>query len=70
MFLEKTRVLVEKIIYFLGENDITLIDPGPNIPEHIENIYSEIKNDIIRHNTNNKISSTFTFINSDLTHFK
>ena len=34
--------------YFLGENDITLIDPGPNIPEHIENIYSEADGKIKR----------------------
>ena len=27
--------------YFLGNNDITLIDPGPNLPEHIEKILSE-----------------------------
>ena len=34
--------------YFLGENDITLIDPGPNILEHIENIYSEADGKIKR----------------------
>ena len=24
--------------YLIGKKDITLIDPGPNIPEHIEEI--------------------------------
>ena len=34
--------------YFLGKNDITLIDPGPNIQEHIEDILSEGNGNIKR----------------------
>tara|TARA_B100001027_G_scaffold96510_1_gene66275 strand:+ start:177 stop:977 length:801 start_codon:yes stop_codon:yes gene_type:complete len=34
--------------YLIGKEDITLIDPGPNIPEHIDKILSVGKNKIKR----------------------
>ena len=34
--------------YLIGKEDITLIDPGPNIPEHVDKILSVGKNKIKR----------------------
>ena len=28
--------------YLIGKDEITVVDPGPNIPEHIENIINQI----------------------------
>ena len=34
--------------YLIGEKDITLVDPGPNIPKHLDKLVEKADNNIKR----------------------
>ena len=59
--------------YLIGKDDISVIDPGPNIPEHIEEIIKlgdgNIKRIIVTHtHTDHSPSSITTFKNIEYSH--